>query len=87
MTATEVYFTEPGFEDLQELDPGSRERVKSKLREARERPDHHLRGLRGYDLHVLRVGDQRVILDWDRSEDVLYVHAVGHRRNVYDRDL
>lgn len=87
MSEVDVFFTRPGYGDLQDLEAELRDRVESKLRDAREDPERHLRGLRGYDLHVLRVGDHRAILDWDRSADVLYVHAVGHRRNVYDRDL
>lgn len=37
--------------------------------------------------YKLRVGDYRAILSWDREDDVIYVEAVGHRRNVYDRHL
>lgn len=84
---TEVYFTRPGHEDLLELEKELRERVEDKLRELRSSPGRFLDPLRGYDLHVLRVGDHRVITDWDRCEDVVYVHVIGHRRNVYDRDL
>lgn len=83
----EVYFTRPGHEDLLDLEEELRKRVEGKLRELRGSPERYLDPLRGYDLHVLRVGDHRVIVDWDRSEDVVYVHAIGHRRNVYERDL
>ena len=37
--------------------------------------------------NILRAGDYRAIITWDRSEDLLRVEAVGHRRNIYDRHL
>lgn len=46
-----------------------------------------LEPLSGYPYYKLRVGDYRVLIDWDRETDTLYVGAVAHRRNVYDRHL
>jgi mRNA interferase RelE/StbE len=83
----EVFFTEPGHDDLLGLPDDLQQRIKSKLRDVRNDPARLPKALRGYDLHVPRVGDHRVILDWDRNEGAVYVHAIGHRRNVYDRDL
>ncbi len=83
----EVYVTRPGHRDLLALPDELRERVKTKLRTVSEDPARYLRRLRGEDLYVLRVGDHRAILDWDRAGQALYVHAIGHRRNVYDREL
>jgi mRNA interferase RelE/StbE len=39
--------------------------------------------LTGMDCYRLRVGDYRVVYDFDRSKGVLYLLAVGHRREVY----
>jgi mRNA interferase RelE/StbE len=39
--------------------------------------------LTGIDCYRLRVGDYRVVYDFDRSKGVLYLLAVGHRREVY----
>ena len=39
-----------------------------------------LRGVPGY---ALRVGDFRVIVDWDREADVLYVVEVLERKHDY----
>lgn len=84
---TEVYFTEPGHKDLLGLPKQLQDRIEEKLHEVQEAPERFLKPLRGYDLHVLRVGEHRVIVDWDRSKEVVYVHALGHRRNVHDREL
>ena len=39
----------------------------------------------GVDCYRLRVGDYRVIDDFDAQKDVLRLLAVGHRREVYRR--
>ena len=39
--------------------------------------------LTGMDCYRLRVGDYRVVYDFDRAKGVLYLLAVGHRREVY----
>jgi mRNA interferase RelE/StbE len=82
-----VYFTERGQERLEELDPETRDRIKSKLRDVRDWPDHFLKPLSGRDDYVLRVGDYRVLIQWERNDDTLYVKSVGHRRNFYDREM
>ena len=42
---------------------------------------HH--AMKGMDAYRLRVGDYRVIYDFDRSKGVLHLLAVGHRREIY----
>jgi mRNA interferase RelE/StbE len=41
---------------------------------------HRMKGIVAYRF---RVGDYRVIYDFDRSKGVLHLLAVGHRREVY----
>jgi mRNA interferase RelE/StbE len=43
-------------------------------------PHHRLKGVEAYRI---RVGDYRVIYNFDRSKGVLHLLAVGHRREVY----
>ena len=43
-------------------------------------PHTHLTGM---DCYRLRVGDYRVVYDFDRSKGVLCLLAVGYRREVY----
>jgi mRNA interferase RelE/StbE len=42
---------------------------------------HHR--MKGVDAYRIRVGDYRVIYNFDRSKGALYLLAVGHRREVY----
>lgn len=69
---------------LEDLDADTRDRVKDKLRDAGARPDRHLKKLSNRNDFSLRIGDYRAIIDWDKSEGVLYVTDFGHRRNIYD---
>ena len=39
--------------------------------------------LTAMDCYRLRVGDYRIVYDFDQSKGVLYLLAVGHRREVY----
>jgi len=80
---TDVLLSETARDRLSGLDADVRERIKDALREID--PDRDLSRLSGDDVYKLRVGDYRVIADWDRQENTVYVLTVGHRRNVYDR--
>jgi mRNA interferase RelE/StbE len=43
-------------------------------------PHHRMKGM---DAYRIRVGDYRVIYNFDRSKGILYLLVVGHRREVY----
>lgn len=81
---TEVLLSERARDRLSDLETEVKERIKDALRELT--PDRDLSRLSGEDVYKLRVGDYRVIADWDREEGKVYVLTVGHRRNIYDRD-
>ncbi|WP_247010812.1 type II toxin-antitoxin system RelE family toxin [Halorientalis litorea] len=81
---TEVLLSERARDRLSDLETEIQERIKDALRELN--PDRDLSRLSGEDVYKLRVGDYRVIADWDREEGKVYVLTVGHRRNIYDRD-
>lgn len=44
---------------------------------------HHR--MQGVNAFRMRVGDYRVIYDFDRTKGILYLLSVGHRREVYRR--
>lgn len=79
----DVEFTDKAIEQLEGLENNVSERILKKLEEVKDWPGHYLESLQGYPLHKLRVGDYRVIVDWDQKKKVIHVHKVGHRRNVY----
>ena len=43
-------------------------------------PHYRLTGSAGFRL---RIGDYRVIYDFDAKKNEIHLHAVGHRRDIY----
>ncbi|MBN1390149.1 MAG: type II toxin-antitoxin system RelE/ParE family toxin [Candidatus Thermoplasmatota archaeon] len=43
--------------------------------------------MKGIPYFSLKIGDYRVIIDWRREQDILWVVTVGHRKNIYEKDL
>lgn len=44
---------------------------------------HPHRRMKGITAYRIRVGDYRVIYDFNRAKGILHLLAVGHRRDVY----
>lgn len=84
---TTVEWSDRGVEQIEDLEHDIQDRILNKLDEATEWTEHRLEPLTNYPYYKLRAGDYRVIIDWKRDNDVLRVLAVGHRKNVYDRNL
>lgn len=86
MAEVEINYSQQAAEQLEDLDSEAAERIVSKLDDVVWQPDHYLKRLTDSPYYRLRVGDYRVIIDWQRNEDpeVLFVRRVGHRRNIYD---
>jgi len=80
----DVVVSERAAEWLNEAEPEVRGRITKKLDSVRDFPDHYLKRLSGSPFYRLRVGDYRVIIDWDKSDDELFVRGIGKRDNVYD---
>jgi mRNA-degrading endonuclease RelE of RelBE toxin-antitoxin system len=81
--ATEVYARE--FDSIfLNLSPRTRELIETKIRDLGSRLStysHHR--LKGRSEYRLRVGDYRVIYEFDLQKNVLYLITLGHRREVY----
>ena len=82
----EVEVSEQAADWLRDADADTRDQIMKKLRSITDFPDHYLKRLSGSPYYRLRVGDYRVIIDWQRDEEpeVLFVRDIGHRRNIYD---
>lgn len=81
--ATEVYSRE--FDSVfLSLSPRIRELIDGKIHDVGARlsayPHHRLKGRSEYRL---RVGDYRVIYEFDQQKNILYLVTLGHRREVY----
>jgi len=83
----EVLFTDPALTQFSTLDKEIRKRIVLKLKRMKEWPDHFIKPLKGSIYFSLRIGDYRAIIDWRKEREQLWVVAVGHRKNIYERDL
>lgn len=69
--------------ELQSLPNDIEDRIRSKLAEAGENPDRHLKPLKGRDEYSLRIGKRRAIIDWVKDQDELRVLELDTRDTVY----
>jgi mRNA interferase RelE/StbE len=81
-------FTAGAERELDHLDSLTRTRILKRLKRLGENADviqhEELSGPLS-DLFKLRVGDYRVLYDIIESENLIVVHQIGHRSEVYRR--
>ena len=84
MTAALQIYSRDFDADFFKLSPDLQARIESGIdRLGRTLDTHSHHRLKGMDSSRLRVGDYRVIYDFDRAQGVLHLLSVGHRREVY----
>jgi len=69
--------------ELQSLPNDIEDRIRSKLADAGENPDRHLKPLKGRDEYSLRIGKRRAIIDWVKEQNELRVLELDTRDTVY----
>lgn len=69
--------------ELQSLPNDIEDRIRSKLTEAGENPDRHLKPLKGRDEYSLRIGKRRAIIEWVKQRSELRVLELDTRDTVY----
>ncbi|WP_019499294.1 type II toxin-antitoxin system RelE family toxin [Pseudanabaena sp. PCC 6802] len=83
-----VTFTSDGLNDLATLDRAIQLRITRKIKWLATNfeqvsPIGLAGDLAGYC--KLRVGDYRIIYSTNAAEEVVTIHQIGHRREIYDR--
>ena len=81
----EITFTDTSRKQFRKLEKDVQERIIKALERIRIRPERYVKKLVGGLGYRLRVGDYRVILDIQKSELVILVIKIGHRKNIYDK--
>jgi mRNA interferase RelE/StbE len=81
--AHEVVLTETLVETLEQFETEEAERVINKLEDIVNFPDHFLDRLKNHPGYKLRVGDFRVLVDWDKDNEVLYAIDAFERKKEY----
>ena len=80
----ELKYTEPALKDLKKLEHIMKDRIIAALERIRIRPKGYIIKLVGDPRYKLRVGDYRVLIEIDNEKQILLVHRIRHRKNVYD---
>lgn len=81
--ATDVVLTETFVSTLEKYEHEDADRIVKKVESIGDSPEHFLDGLKNHPGYKLRVGDFRVLLDWDREDETLYAIDVFERKKEY----
>ena len=74
----------PAEKELGALSPQIRERIANVLRAMKDDPfPHGVKKLKAREGHRIRVGDYRILFRVDRDARIIWVAAIGHRKEVY----
>jgi len=79
----DVLLTETLVTTLEKFESVDAERIIKKLEEIGDFPDHFLDRLKNHPGYKLRVGDFRVLIDWDKHNEVLYAIDAFERKKEY----
>ena len=60
-------------------------RIVLKVKEMKEEPFRYLEHYEGADVHKLRVGDYRLLIDVDLTNKNLKIRVLDHRGRIYKR--
>ncbi len=80
----ELRYTEPALKDLKKLEYIIKDRIIAALERIRIRPQDYVTKLVGDPRYKLRVGDYRILIEINNDQQILLVHRIRHRKNVYD---
>lgn len=81
--AHEVILTETFFAAVEQFETEDAKRVINKVEDIADFPSHFLDGLKNHPGYKLRVGDFRVLVDWDKDDEILYAIDVFERKREY----
>lgn len=81
----EIIFSRKAKKQLFKLERTIQERIIFTLERIRIRPEDYLTKLIGDPGYKLRVGDYRVIMDIDKTNLLVLVIKIGHRKDIYKK--
>ena len=79
----QVEYTNKALKYLESIDSKDARRIYSKIETIKGNPLHFIEKLVSVDLWKLRIGDYRAIIRLNKSENIISVVDIGHRRNAY----
>ncbi|WP_101295270.1 type II toxin-antitoxin system RelE family toxin [Halegenticoccus soli] len=81
--AHDVVLTETFFSTVEQFETEDAKRVINKLEDIGDFPEHFLDRLKNHPRYKLRVGDFRVLIDWDKDNETIYAIDVFERKKEY----
>lgn len=81
--AHDILLTDTLVETLEQFETEDAERIIKKLEDITEFPAHYLDRLKHHPGYKLRVGDFRILVDWDKDTETLYAIDAFERKNEY----
>lgn len=70
---------------LEKAPRGVADRIKDKLRQLRDKPFRYMEHYASGDVHKLRIGDYRALIDVDIRRNILFVQVIDRRDRIYKR--
>jgi len=83
----EIILDEEAVNFLSRLSQELRKRIFNKIISTKDDPFHFFERLAGRKDYKLRVGDYRIIADVDENSKLIKVTLIGHRRNIYKKQV
>ena len=81
--AHEVVLTETLVETLEQFETDDAGRIINKLEDIDDVPGHFLDRLKNHPGYKLRIGDVRVLVDWDKDNEITYAIDAFEREKEY----
>jgi len=82
----ELIYSPTAFKELEKLDNVIKKRIITALERLRIRPEScDIKKLVSIPGYRFRVGDYRVIFDFEEEKLVILIIKIGHRKNIYDK--
>jgi len=82
----ELIYSPTALKELEKLDNIIKRRIIIALERLRIRPEScDIKKLVGIPGYRFRVGDYRVIFDYEGEKLVIFIIKIGHLKNIYDR--
>ena len=79
----EIKFSKQAEEYFDKLDRPIQSRIVKKLREIKEKPGHYIKSLTNLEYDKIRVGDYRLLVEYSKQENKLFVRELDHRKRIY----
>ncbi|VVB66490.1 ParE toxin of type II toxin-antitoxin system, parDE [Candidatus Gugararchaeum adminiculabundum] len=70
--------------EFSNLDRAVAIQITKKIEQAAQNPAHYFKRLVDREEYKLRIGDYRVIVFLNHSDNTVQIQRIGHRKNIYD---